>query len=516
MTNRGTLSRFISSSIVVCFLVACAPNNVDGDHEVNAMVVQSTNYHLKGEHDIAILQSPNGTSAKKLQANIVVMREPKSESIVAGSKPDVLVKLKKVTNNHYLVQAKSPIPAGRYGIYFGGDKEKSITLLHSFFSAARPRLVANNFLKSHVDKNRIWFSFDFDQPVLIHEDTVSLVTRDIDASLPLINKVLVSFDRKTLFVRLGPEILFSENKRYAFLFKASLTDDALVPIDIAPQEFIVGESISPETVNEPKLSWSDNSATVTWLDKEPHDVKLLFHDHDQNILLLSAHSPSVSSGIMRLHATHLLPKTNYRVLVRHENSRGEIAIIRREFVTNANMPLYISEIMNNPDGDDRGDGEYIEIANVSSDDISLEGIYLSIEDVASGITHDCPLSSKEAAAIVEKNSHAIITSAEFTSAAYSAIDPAAVIKLPQKTLCHGLANNKPKIITLHYNDGSFIDRYGGFLWHTKKGQSIQRKDKKGLDVANNYCYSNIRYGPTPGRLNGPCGMHDREVNNGRT
>jgi hypothetical protein len=67
-----------------------------------------------------------------------------------------------------------------------------------------------------------------------------------------------------------------------------------------------------------------------------------------------------------------------------------------------------------------------------------------------------------------------------------------------------LANGKKKQIKLYQGQDRLLDRFSVELFADKEGQSLLRRNPRGLDGASNYCYADEAYAPTPGRTNGPC------------
>lgn len=465
-------------------------------------------------------------SIKQLQKNVFLIKTPVKEILDYSSlklREPVLLKKTHNKNMVTLTNKHDLSPGALYGIYFRHGPLSKPVLIYSFVAQSKPPLLIDHDLGDkepyYVVDDRIIFRFVFDQPIYLHDDkAIDLISLDALVEAPQIDSITVESDQKMVWLRLLPKKpAFNQGARYAFVFNSTVKNVFGQSIVQGPVSFeIAGNSRDFLPIESVSISSSHHSAEVKWSLSQPNYTELMIFKR-QNCIIEPCYllPQSIEQNYLNnkhginFYLGHLLKSSLYDLFIRSENQQGQILLATGSIAT-AEAPEYLrfSEIMVNPRGNEDNKSfanEYIEIANISDQDIKIDNVHLSVEDFATGKKSECPLVKNGSLLSIPKRSYFLIVPSGFSKDFYGLDDDVLLIRLDQKTLCGGLTNKRRKTLKLHRKNSHFLDRFGGYLWQTSKGQSIQRLNLEGLDEPNNYCYTSLSVGPTPGKANGACG-----------
>lgn len=511
-------------------MIDFAESPVRSDTNFLQFYVQDMSYHLDAQDGVSmVLKADSAISAKRLKNHMLVLVDPTQETL-SMSPPVAGVKFQLERREEtFVVMIKPSVlkVAQTCGLYMRAEHEKIWRLVYTFFlKPPKPRLVSHDIgdgKEPMVSDKRYIFTLHFDQPMMVHDErAISLVNHTGAQAVVRFERVILSNDQKTITLRLPQQKNpLSAGQLYHIIFHQGLTNlygDRVVADSV---HFRVVKDTDRLLVTRPLMvSSSDRMVAMRWSLSQRHDAELYVAEHQAKFDCIEKPCPLREASIAaqnhrkplldnqgRFFLNGLRPETTYDWLMRASDKQGGIIINKGQFSTQKMHMLRFSEVMINPQtakGEREEAGEYIELINSGAEAIRLAGLRLMMEDTMSHRQKDCDVVPQISSLELAVGEYLLIAGNGFKNHYYQLDEKGLLIRLPQKTLCGGLANGKEKIITIHWGDGHFIDRYGGFLWSTPAGQSVQRINVMGLDEAKNYCYSDIA-GPTPGRVNGLCG-----------
>jgi hypothetical protein len=308
-------------------------------------------------------------------------------------------------------------------------------------------------------------------------------------------------------LRLSQSLIASH--RYAITFNPGLKNQSGLTRNLEPLLFTATSVTHTfDEVVPLAVKTSDHSVEFKGVFNHQHHAHLLIMNGDDDFRMINS-VDSLAVRPLEIHyhrfyAQGLAPQRPYRFYILSEGVNGQMVSFKGTFQTLEPDLLRISEIMNHPFAlDGHSSGEYLEIVNLGPSGV-LPALSLVIEDPATLKISHCNLKAAKPWPMIKEHEHVLIVGKDFNPSLYKLDDGVTIIRLGQKTICPGFSSDKKKIIDLADSNGNFIDRYGGYKWRTIQGQSIHRLDPMGLDEERNYCYSERRTGPTPGKINGPC------------
>jgi hypothetical protein len=533
-TERIVLNkvRLIKWYFLLPLINACLPNfdevsNFEHSSLVPEIIVESNIFLFQSSDDVVIrLKSSKEIFISQLRKHLFLLASPVREMLPINDKSTfVPVLLKKnLSARTFILKPKRKLISGlNYGLYAKNNEYSKLIFTFKIKNSAA-KLIKHDIFDHQtkkISKNRIIFRFTFDQEIFLASDqAISLIDSQHFLPQNFLETLTIEEDQKTLTVRLKkntPPVLL-EGKSYVFVFSSGLQNIHHVSSNIEPIEFLVQNKKSELfEVNPVSIEASHTSIELKWTLNQKHWSQLFISKKQENFVCTNNCNAEKGSHLIRqknifqhqsaLFLTGLKNQTSYQFVIRSEDQQGRIIFAQGGFSTSKPSPFHISEIMVSPKtmpGQREHSGEYIEIINTANEGEEINNLEITLEDISTGKSNSCrflPLAPKR----IAKNSYFLLVGKDFNKKIYGIDDTALIFRSNKKTLCGGLSNFKPKIIKLYGNNGHLIDHYGGFLWPSKRGRSIQRIDPMGLDVKRNYCYSDQVIGPTPGKPNGPCG-----------
>jgi hypothetical protein len=489
-------------------------------------------YQIDGQLSVVVrLTNHAQVSNKELAHRLVVLVKPVNEvlSEIETTK-HVPVSIKSTSDKKIIeLKLKKQVLFGQdYGVFYKPVGEHQWRLVYSFtIKPAAPRLIGHDLGNGDMpltSVERVIFKLFFDQPMFA-QDEQAIYFQDLDGEGAPLNPERITLEngQTALTLRLakqGTHALIA-GKRYGIFFGPGLTNNAGGRVVDKPLEFMAVRDTGHLLVIDPlTISTSGHGIEATRSLSQAHDTEWYIAENDspfdsfgglcpiqQSALALYDQEKPLIAHHDRIFFDGLKPTTAYRVLLRTEDYQGRVIVIEQQVTTRKSQDLRISELMINPDmakGEQERDGEYIEVVNIAESDVRLAGLSITFLDPRTNRSQTCEVVPASSTLVVPKQRYFLIVGQDFLKKKYGLDESALVVHMAKKTVCGGLPNAHKKLIKIHWNDGHFIDRYGGHLWQGPEGKSIHRIALTGLDDEDNYCYSDAA-GPTPANVNGPCG-----------
>ena len=506
----GTLALIICSSCMPEFKFSPVP-------KINHMHVLEHNkfsWDLQEDNSL-IIQAASKPRLKDLKARIILISSPEHEvleNIPKKSSITLSLKLFEAQGLLKLTPKKSQLVVGTYyGLYAREEIGQIWELKHIFYIKYPAPVLLSHDVGEKVSKNRRKFSFKFDQAISILNDQ-AVIFKSQSARAPEVSSLKILSDKKTLIISREQDVEFTEHETYYIIF------DNLVNLDnqkiiLEPIEFVASQIEENLKITKPlKLDISSDSAEIQWHLNNNYDAELYFGEdlsgfynclgqncpHQLRVIPLGGQDSSKS--FLGTHFfTGLKPKTAYYYILRAEDNQGQILISSGVFKTRASVDLRFSEIFINPQKKPEHKAEFIELfyAGLKPQKFdNLRLIFYGSEDSS----EECLLATLENILYVRPQEYIIIVGHDFDEISAKLPKDTQIIRLKKKSLCGGLANRSPRFIKLSDEIG-MVDHYGAHLWQAPEGLSVRRRDVRGLDDLDNYCYSDTAGGPTPGGPN---------------
>lgn len=458
-----------------------------------------------GSPSIPLVASKKLTLAA-VRKQIALVKNPDASKIVRKAEAKKIpFELTRKRDGGLRLTPTKPLLRGHYGIYQVDKSHDAMGLRLVFFVKPKPPSIVLHETPTFFPPSSTMFLFEVDQPVVIESDDAVMATAEDNSHLH-IHRIQIEQGVQIL-VQLAPAFEKHPGAQ-AFLFNHHIKNR--FGLGLVPEQRVVSQKSSKKDsyanalVPFGAISSSDGVIEIVW-NAAPSSALLFLQtqrDCPQSSCTAFYELPVTknSTNLWR-RSVPVDAQTPYRYVVRAQNYRGEVFVASGLLTTNKKEHLRFSEIMINPKkmvaGSSENSTEYFEVVNLDDNEVSLAGLALHMED-ETGV-RDCPLNAPHV--LLKPAAHALFVSETFEPSAYNLGTNALVIRVMGSSLCGGLSNSRQKIITLHRNDGTFIDRYSGYLWHARDGESVQRIAHTGLDESSNYCYSRH---PTPGTINAPC------------
>jgi len=504
-------------SVWMCVILSsCVPEIYT--HEFNKI----STIHVLGQPNFSwdvqelhtiIISAQNKPKLKDLKSRMVIMSDPEHEILKNISQEKNMIfnlKMSKKPGYYSLEINKKELRPGSYvGLYMKEDSGAQWELKYLFYISYPQAKLVSHDVTERVSKNRIIFSFKFDQAIKVLDDH-AIKLRTESAQVPSISSIRVSPDAMTLVVRLEKDIKLIEEHNYSFVF------DNLVNLDnkkiiLEPINFIATETQEHlNIIKEASFDASSDSVEITWHLNNNYLSELYFGEDlsgDYNCLAQSC--PRIASGVPSLKPdksfmgkyflTGLKACATYYYILRAEDYQGQILISSGVFKTRASQGLRFSEILINPHQKPQHKAEFIEFFYAGPEPKRMENLRLIFEGPENS-SQACVIASPQNPVYVRPKEYVLIVGHDFDEVGAQVPHGAVIVRLAKKSLCGGLANEKPQSIKL-VDEAGLVDRYGGYLWPTPKGASVLKRDFWGLDEFDNYCYSDAARGPTPGGPN---------------
>lgn len=516
-----------------CSIFACHPEPKEkSDAEArNAHVAVSQGMIIAPQASISIDVSVLGGTVKELEKKILLYTMPQDEEVGpelwAKGEAFSLKSLEK--GSVYSLTPKKKLKEGQnYGIYFrANDDEKGWLAQILYVKLSKPQLVKHDLgegPKPAVPKNRRIFTFSFDQDIhVLNDEAISLQNKEQKL---LIEGIRIPHNEQLIEVTLAPGQL-QIGEGYSFSFGAILNKDK-TPGDVKPLSFMVGDA--QEALAEQSslsIAMSHDSAEISWHLNQDHFAELFFgiNTELQDCLgqacpatvraLSKVSAKDVPLFLSRFYPTKLSAGTTYNLVVRTMDLQGQILLGAASFKTLAAPSLRFSEILINPKlplGGRENNGEFIELFNASEKKTTFLDLSLIFESTDGASRRVCVLASPDKPLAISSQSYLLVVGQEFDASQWSLPQTSSLLRLPKKSLCGGLPNDRAFIIKLMGEDGALLDRFGAFLWQGKEGSSVARREVLMADEPQNYCFSALIDGPSPGLKNekfGTCGIGPR-------
>jgi hypothetical protein len=441
---------------------------------------------------------------QSLKKRIMLMASPEHECVPRASHGQRLPLVVKKGPASFRLTTTADMHEGEiYGIYALREPARDYCLRYLFRARGAPKIIGHDLGEGEpkrIDRARRRIRLTFDQPVILtRDDALSLISRDGAKAHPAIERIDVAMDQQTLWLYIEG---FVDGAHYQLIFGDGLSNDLRWPTTAKPIDLLVDGSTMASMASpplKPRLEVASHFAQAYW--PLPHEQRLdIFVKEeeatDYSLLPIPFSMPSTKNSAMFLQK--LRAATAYDYIARAEDAHGVVHVARGHFVTNREQGVTISEIMIDPhtDGDGQSAGEYIEIANVGAP-IAVADLTLRIEDLLVHKDFSCQIIGDQ---MINTGEFALIVGNDFKPSLYGLDGTAKIIRLPSKSLCHGLSNQRPKNIKIFNGDGFLIDQLSADASRVK-GQAIIRIAAEGLALEHKYCYSK----PTPGKHNASCG-----------
>jgi len=497
------------SPIFLFGLFACAPLPKDFKAQHSpAHVLLSQEMGIGAQASINIDIGPLAESSKEFRDRIFFLPMPTPEEIG----PDLWKKgeaysLKSIKSGSiYALSPKKKLKAGQYyGLYIRSkDEDKAALTQVLYVKHERPQLIKQDIGSGEmpvVAKNRLIFNFFFDQPIHVRDDR-ALVLKSSNSELK-IDSLTIPFEKNMISVGIAPDQL-QLGERYSFNFGTIFNADKIAG-EFKAIDFVVGEPRAPmHELGGPLVAVGHESVEISWHLDQAHFSESYFGEdtglHDclsqpcpvQSTAIASFNDDEMPSFLSRIYLTKLKPNTSYHLILRALDLQGRVMLASVSFRTNAAHSLRFSEILINPKTPKYGresKGEFLELYNDLEKDKTTYDLKLIFESIDGQIRRECVLATQEKPLKLLKKSYILVVGQDFDQDSLSLSGPYSLVKLPKKNLCGGLPNDRPFIIKLMGERGALLDRFGGYLWQGKEGQSIARSDPTMADLAENYCFS---------------------------
>lgn len=502
---------------IILLFLALALGGCDSKEEhaqVRAMTegMQFSPDSLNEEETQKIVIKAKGISLARLRESFLLIKYSEQSSL---SKCDTIngfeYAIKTIKKGvEYELKPKVALAGGQsYGLYL---KEKnSCSLKHKFFiKRAPPKLLSHDLGIGEwpvVAKNRIYFSFIFDQEIIL-KDEKSVQLESSDKKALEIEKIIVRSSKKMIELQINTEQLQLSGK-YQFQFSKISNLDAR-EASLNPVKFMVGRGQMLFKEQAPaNYLVSDRDIELSWVLNNDHHAEVFFGRDTASTDCLgtpcprdfptSLFRPEKNGYLSKMVLPDLEASSDYYVIVRARDHQGTILLSSGMVRTAPSTQISFSEILVDPDASKvENSGEFIEYFNFSQNDLEFLDLGLVLEDP--GASKECIIASKKSPLLWPKESYLVIVGGDFDASRYALSDNAQLIRLKQKSLCGGLSNNKAKTIKLVDEHLRVLDRYNGHLWPGQADQSIKKLNLRGLNEAPNYCYSS----PSPGATGEGC------------
>lgn len=476
------------------------------------IVVSDGSYYRDPKQPIKVDSVGGAFSPKDVRAKILLVAAPFTEEISSVQGVNVQpfrVRLSPDKRSAFLQPIKHFKADAVYGLYIK-QAHGPFLLVYTFaLKPDAPHMIRHDVGQGEqplVSDRRTRFSFYFDKPVVVHQH--SLILKDLgDHQVVPFERIELNFDRKTITAIVGKDAQGGLRANHAYGFfanEASALSDNRAQSGPIAQFQAVKDTPSFFAWQKPAVSSSESAAALSlhfnkpfiasWYVEEEHaGVNDAYGLHSWVGTSASLHNPHAgfNQNVARLAVTGLKAKTRYKYVARITNEEGGVVIRRGDFISARHHPLRIAGVMANPQvskDEHEQDFEYVKIANISDEKISIKNLYLKIENPYTGQLTDCAVVSPHAPLEVVGGEYFLVVGQGFKALESGFGPEIKLVRLKQGTLCGGLHNTHSRIITIHEDDGGFIDSYGGHLRGSPEGYSIERIDLEGLDEENNYCY----------------------------
>lgn len=496
--------------------LACEPEHEKASIRLLSTELRFSPASLNEEAAHKIVISGNSLSLKSIRESFLLVKYSGKDKLdLNGRIIGLEYSIKSIKRGReFELKPKNSLVGGlTYALYF---KEKNAYYLKHkiYIKRVPPKILSHDLgagLWPVVGKNRLYFSFIFDQEIILtEEDSVQLKSKE--GEVLELDKIIVKSSKKVVEVQIKASQL-QPMKQYYFEFKKIRNLDAR-EAPIKAQQLVVGREQLVFREHAPaNFLTSGSGIELSWLLSNDHQAEIFFGEDEKALDCLGGPCPldletkyvnkEARGFLSRIFLPNLKAQTSYHVIVRARDHQGAILLAAGPIQTAVLSEISLTEILVNPLGKAENASEFIEYVNFSSVNRELSGLRLVIEDQENQ-RHQCPLFKKGGPNIWPPQSYLVIVGSDFDDSLLPIPDAAVLIRLTQKSLCGGLSNNKAKIIKLMEGENTLLDRYSGSLWPGSAGQSINKRESKGLDEADNYCYSKPDYGPTPGADRGQC------------
>lgn len=476
---------------------------------------------------ISIDVSSTGETLKELHGQIFLLMMPEAEEITRTqwekSETFTLSILEK--RQRISLRPKKKLKEGcTYGIYFRSKTQQKAHVSYVFrVKRKAAELVRHDLgsgIKHFVPANRIHYSFVFDEPVHLPNDHAIKLTSTA-GEVP-IQSITVAFSKKEIRVTLAKDKLRA-GEQYSFIFAELLNeDDQKAPL--SPLSFTVRErEAALGELEALKMAVGHDAAEIRWLLDRDHQGEIFFGEDKSVHQCLEGPCPQSSqvfvgqsedetpSFLSSFFLAKLKAKTAYHFVVRAEDMQGNILLNAGTFKTEPGPSLRFSEILvapKMPPGIQENRAEFIELYNGAQEAQTYNALKLMFEGLDGQHRRECIIASHQGPLTLKAQTYALIVGQEFDSTQFNIPSTTTIIRLPKKSLCGGLVNDRPTILKIIGDKGRLLDRYGAFRWGQTEGMSIARKESLGADEEQNYCLSAEETGPSPGLKNdklGSCG-----------
>lgn len=488
-----------------------SPASHEEEQSLRVRVQNADVFERDVSHGLHLIIDAPKTTAAMLKKDLKLIPEPNDACVTASSGlASVVLAIKKTDSAYEISTRRKLIPKTIYGLYARNDVSPCARLLYTFRAQAPPRLQSHDLgsdVPKIVNANLRRIRLTFDQPIrLTADDAVHIVAQNTTEKAPHIETAMIDSDEKTLWLFLGRSPPLVAGHRYRLLFERSLQNHDGIATDEKPMDFVVVEALATprDKTDVPKLYVGSRMLQFFWSLKHEHRVELFLVERATGkTLMATTGAKSLYDTLFnphRLVVSKLQEKNDYDLIARAEDANGFVVVAKGVVRTAGEAGVRITELMINPHKKTTGQkaAEFIEITNASEKAIDLTSATIIIEDMASARETSCPLMSS---LTLLPGEIAVIVAKTFDDGLYRLDEHIKLIRLDTKTLCGGLANQKPRRVRLTNADGFLLDSFDGLGWFAKKGMSISRASSTGLADIQKFCYST----PTPGKQNGPCG-----------
>lgn len=486
---------------------SCMPdfNSPNEPHITRMHILEYNKFSWDLHEDPSLLiQAAYKPKLKDLKERVLLLSSPQHEIIKNIAKESSVAVSIKIFDGQALLRLtpkKSQLVAGNYyGLYWREDINQVWELKHVFYIKYPKPVLLKHDVEEKVAKNRRIFSFKFDQAINIMSDQ-AIFFKSQSGRVPKISSFTISTDQKTLVINREKEVEFTEQETYSIVF------DNIVNLDnqkiiLEPIDFVAGErQENLKIIKPPALDISSDSAEIRWYINNNFNAELYFGEDLSGVYNIKNHGGlDTQTGFLGTNfLTGLKPKTAYYYILRAEDYQGQIIVLSGVFKTRAQASLRFSEILINPLKKPEHKAEFIELFYAGLEPKKFNDLKLIFYDNDQK-AQTCVLASLEDILYVRPKEYIIIVGHDFDELGAQVPKNTHIIRLPKKSLCGGLSNQKSSFLKL-VDEIGMIDHYGAHLWHAPKGQSVIRRDVQGLDEFDNYCYSGLAGGPTPGGPN---------------
>jgi hypothetical protein len=506
----------IYRALIFILCSSCRPDiNALNNLAVNKIqIIDKRDFSWDIHEDISfIIKYSPELKLKDIRARVALVGSPQQEELSA-LESNIALSLNYLDTQGLLSlkPKKSQLSPGIfYGIYMREEPQKLYKLIYVFYIKQTKAKLIGDDVGEKVAKNRRYFSFKFDQPIKILSDQALRLTAELGAA-PKISGLRVLSDSKTLIISREEDVEFVEDRRYYFVFEDLVTNDNQ-KIIIEPLEFLAQKTEENLKMKQPlKLDISSDSAEFRWYLNNNHQAEFYFGEDLSGVYnCLGQSCPKITHGAkiggidtpLSFLGSNLIrglkAKTAYYYILRAEDFQGQILITSGVFKTPDHKNMRFSEFLINPKNKPEHKAEFIELFYSGHEPKKIEDLKLIFMDTKDSL-NTCVLVNMNNSLYLRPQDYILIVGQEFDEISAQVPKNAVIIRLPKKSLCGGLANNNPRFIKLADESG-MIDYYGAHLWHAPEGRSIVRCDSQGLDELDNYCYSDVVRGPTPGGPN---------------